>query len=255
MQWTSVIQKRVSTDLGYTWGPLETIMPTPGSFCRNRVEVLSNGDWLLPMYYSKKEGEGLYGNDVSVVQISSDEGKTWVEYPFPNSRGRVHPTVLELEPGSLVAFMRSRSADRIYESRSTDYGRTWSQVVRTALPNNNASIQAVKLAGGSIALAFNYLQLSDNPETTIWSNERYPLTIALSDDGGKTWPFMRHIDTGDGFFGEMNKHHNRSLAYPSIFQSRDGFIHVAYSYLDRECIKYVRVDEDWIRQKRSRFYS
>ena len=77
MQWTSVIQKRVSTDLGYTWGTLETMLPTPGSFCRNRVEVLSNGDWLLPMYYSKKEGEGLYGNDNSVVQISGDQGKTW----------------------------------------------------------------------------------------------------------------------------------------------------------------------------------
>lgn len=253
-QWTSVIRRRVSTDNGHTWGPVETLFDQPGSFCRNRMLVLSNGDWLFPMYYSRRDGEGVYGNDVSVMQISADQGQTWTEYAVPGSRGRVHPTVIELSPGQLVAFFRSRSADRIYVSRSGDYGRTWTASARTGLPNNNASIQAVKLTSGSIALAFNHLSLNDDPDITLWPPDRYPLTIALSDDGGSTWPYMRNVDMGDGFFGEANKHLNRCLAYPSILQSGDGRIHISYSYRGRQCIKYVSIQESWVRDSCSRFF-
>ncbi len=254
MQWTSVIRRRVSEDNGHTWGPMETLFEQPGSFCRNRMEILSNGHWLFPMYYSRRDGDGVYGNDVSVVQLSADNGQSWTEHPIPGSRGRVHPTVIELAPGRLVTFFRSRSADRIYVSYSSDFGQTWTEVTRTDLPNNNASIQAVKLDSGNIALAFNYLSLNDDPNKTVWSLNRYPLTIALSEDEGRTWPYMRHIDASDGFFGEANKSLNRPLAYPSVFQARDGQIHVSYSYRGRQCIKYVRINEAWIRDSRSRFF-
>jgi len=254
-QWTSVIRRRISDDNGLTWGPMMTLFDQPGSFCRNRMEILTNGDWLFPMYYSKRDGDGVYGNDVSVMQISTDHGQSWVEVPVPGSRGRVHPTVIELAPGQLVSFFRSRAADRIYVSHSNDYGRTWSEVTRTELPNNNASIQAAKLASGNLALAFNHLGLSDDPDKTIWSNDRYPLTIALSEDDGCTWPYMRHIDTSDGFFGQANQSLNRSLAYPSIMQGQDGRIHISYSYSDRQCIKYVCIQEDWVRDRRSSLFT
>jgi predicted neuraminidase len=42
---------------------------------------------------------------------------------------------------------------------------------------------------------------------------------------------------------------NRRCSYPSIVQTRDGFIHVAYSYRGRQCIKYVRFTEDWVRDQ------
>jgi predicted neuraminidase len=64
--------------------------------------------------------------------------------------------VLELEPGQLIAFFRSRRADNICVSHSPDYGRTWTEPERTVLPNNNSSIQAIKLAGGAIAVVFNH---------------------------------------------------------------------------------------------------
>jgi predicted neuraminidase len=254
MQWTSVIRRRVSEDNGHAWGQMETLFGQPGSFCRNRMVILSNGDWLFPMYYSRREGEGVYGNDSTAMQISADGGQTWTEYPVPGSRGRVHATVVELSEGRLVSFFRSRSADRIYVSYSNDFGRTWTEPERTELPNNNASIQAVKLAGGNIALAFNNISLNDDPAKTLWPLERYPLTIALSEDEGRSWPYMRHIDTGDGFYGQENKKYNRCLAYPSILQTRDGRIHVSYSFRGRQCIKYVCIQEEWIREYRSRLF-
>ena len=117
------------------------------------------------------------------------------------------------------------------------------------LPNNNASIQAATLPSGAIAIVFNHFSANDDPDTPTWPKRRYPLTIALSEDGGKTWPYMRHVDPGDGFFGDANEPGNRVCAYPTVVAGDDGAIHVAYSYRGRQCIKYVRVTEAWIRSE------
>jgi predicted neuraminidase len=248
MQWTSEIRRRVSTDDGRTWGPVETFVRRPGSFCRHPPIVLEDGTWLHAMYYSLEAG-GRHGNDHSVVRISEDGGRGWIEHRIPGSRGRVHPSVVDLGGGELVAFFRSRAADRIYSSRSSDRGRTWTEPERTVLPNNNASIQAAGLRSGRIAMVFNHYSANDDPDVPVWPARRYPLTIALSEDGGRTWPHMRHIDPGDGFFGPENEAANRTCAYPTVAQGEDGAIHVAYSYRGRQCIKYVRVTEDWIRDE------
>jgi len=243
MQWTAEIRRRISRDGGATWGAVETFFGKPSSFCRQPMVILSNGDWLFPMYYSL-EAEG-HANDYCVVQISTDQGATCTEYPVPESRGRVHMSVVEVGGGSLVAFFRSRAADRIYASRSADYGRTWTAPVRTVLPNNNASIQALRLHSGRIALIHNHFSANEDPSATVWPRRRYPVTVAISEDSGETFPWMRHVDSSDGFFGARNEHLNRRCAYPCIIQTRDGMVHMAYSYRDRQCIKYVRVSEDW----------
>jgi predicted neuraminidase len=248
MQWTSEIRRRVSTDEGRTWGPVETFVERPGSFCRHPPLVLEDGAWLHPMYYSLEAG-GRHGNDHSVVRISRDGGRGWTEHPIPGSKGRVHPSVVDLGGSELVAFFRSRAADRIYRSRSADGGVTWTAPERTPLPNNNASIQAAGLPSGRIAMVFNHFSANEDPDVPVWPNRRYPLTIALSEDGGETWPYMRHVDPGDGFFGDANEPLNRVCAYPSVVAGADGEIHVAYSYRGRQCIKYVRVTEDWIRDE------
>lgn len=247
MQETSEIRCRQSTDHGLTWGPIQTVFSKPGAFCRQSIVVLSNGDWLFSMWYSTISDGTHYGGDVTVMQISRDQGQTWEEYPVPNSRGRVHASVIELEPGKLIAFFRSRSADRIYTSRSADYGRTWTSPERTDLPNNNSSIRAIQLQSGNIALIHNPVQANDDPSLTVWPYERCPVTIALSEDNGISWPYIRHIATGENFCGERNRSSNRRYEYPYIIQGRDGLLHVTYSHASRKCIKYVCVTEDWIK--------
>jgi len=209
-QWTAIIRRRISHDYGQTWGPVETFSETPGSFCRNPMVVLDNGDWLFPMYYSLNSPG--HGEDYSVMRISVDQGTTWQEYPVPESCGRVHASVVDLGAGQLVAFFRSRAADWIYKSQSTDYGRTWTIPTPTPLPNNNASIQAHKLRSGAIAIVFNKASAENaDPSVTVWPSQRYPVTIGISEDGGESWPDQRHLDMSDGFSGEANTKLNRPL--------------------------------------------
>ncbi|MBB6730675.1 sialidase family protein [Cohnella zeiphila] len=245
-QETAVIRLRISEDNGYTWGPVGVFSENPGSFCRTPIVVLDNGDWIFPMWYSLADGVTAYGSDYSVVRISTDKGQSWTEYPIPGSRGRVHASLIEDGGGKLTAFFRSRSADNIYVGYSEDYGRTWTEPVRTSLPNNNASIRAIRLKSGRIAMIYNHCRGGDDPAATLWPKERYPVTVALSEDGGVTWPYRRHVDAGDGFDGEANRGLNRKYEYPWILQDREGLLHAVYSFAGRVGIKHVLFTEDWV---------
>lgn len=249
MQETAEVRLRISKDNGYTWSESISLFTKPGAFCRHPIIVMSNGEWLFPMWYSLVEEDAnkpQYGRDYSVVQISSDQGKTWQEHEVPGSVRRVHMSVVETRPGHLVAFFRSRSADRIYRSFSDDYGRTWTEPKATCLNNNNASIQAIKLQSGAIALIYNDAKGGDDPSAVKWGTPRLPVVIALTYDEGETFPYKRVIEPGDGYQGENNWQLNHAYHYPCIIQSRDGDIHVSYTWHGRECIMYHRINEEWI---------
>ncbi len=275
---TAVVRYRQSTDLGRTWGAIGTLFSTPGTFVRHPPAVTASGKWLLPIYYCRtRAGEKWTGNhDVSAVKISDDRGRTWREVPVPESTGCVHMSIVPLADGGLLGLFRSRWADAIYESRSGDDGETWSAPVPTALPNNNSSIQATTLANGDLALIFNASSAADATErreslydeiedenrhndrsnvlteapaverAAFWGAPRAPMTLALSADGGRTWPWQRNLDEGDGYCMTNNSEAklNREFSYPSVKQSADGRLHLSYTYF-RQAIKYVRVDADW----------
>lgn len=250
MQETAEVRLRLSDDNGHTWGDSISQFTKPGAFCRHPIQVMSNGEWIFPMWYSQVEEDAnkpQYGRDYSVVQISSDQGKTWTEYEVPGSVRRVHMSIVETRPGHLVAFFRSRSADRIYRSFSDDYGRTWTPPQATCLPNNNASIQAIRLQSGAVAIIYNDVKGGDDPSAVKWGNPRVPVAIALTYDEGDTFPYKRILEPGDGYTGDANRHLNNIYHYPSIMQSRNGDIHVSYTWHGRECIMYHRITEDWIK--------
>jgi predicted neuraminidase len=107
-----------------------------------------------------------------------------------------------------------------------------------------------KLRDGSLVVAFNNSSAGLRRDKTR-ASVRKPLSIALSLDGGTTWPWFRDIETGspaeqaDEVKGSRNKHEEYS--YPSLLQDANGKIILAYSY-NREAIKVVRFDEGWIKQ-------
>jgi predicted neuraminidase len=289
---TAEVRRRVSADNGRTWGPVTTLLPATdagGVFVRQPPVVLDSGRWLLPVFHCvNTPGEEWVGDlDTSAVLISDDAGRTWRERPVPASTGCVHMNIQPLDDGTLLALFRSRWADAIYESRSSDDGTTWSEPEPTVLPNNNSSIQYTRLRDGRLALVYNHSSAADATErrlslydeidddglaeavstpaapatparpatpmpskvdgrTAFWGAPRAPMTLALSSDGGRTWPHRRDLDVGDGYCLTNNSRDglNREFSYPSIQQTADGDLHIAYTYF-RQAIKYVRVHPDW----------
>jgi predicted neuraminidase len=82
-----------------------------------------------------------------------------------------------------------------------------------------------------------------------WGAPRAPLTLALSQDDGLTWPWHRHLETGDGWCMSNNSEQglNREYSYPSIAQSEEGALHLAYTVF-RQHIRHTRIMPDWVKQ-------
>lgn len=253
MQFTSVVRCQKSFDQGRTWGEYETVFDREGTFCRQPIQVLSNGRWIFGNWICSDSNAGLAG-DPTVFQISDDQGRTWREIAMPRSHGRVHANVVELENGCLAAFMRSRAADFIYRSESGDYGETWSEPVPTPLPNNNSSISAIKLDSGRLAIAYNPTCTPDpKPDVSAWPGLRCPVAVALSEDGGKTFPMIRHMELGEGYVGAENKTNNRQYEYPYLMQGRDKRLHLAFAYSNRIGVKYMSfTEQDVMGEKREK---
>ena len=244
----SQVLQVVSKDHGVTWSAPEVLFAKGGSFTRHPLLVLPDGAWLLPMTYvtSKGIGEGAETN-YPATEISKDSGKSWTECLLPKAEGLVQPTVVALKPGRYVSFFRSRVADWIYRSTSSD-GCHWTQPEKTALPNNNASVQAFRLKDGAIVMAFDNSH-TDHTGAHAVAGLRKPLSVGLSRDGGATWSEVRDVETGRPGYGmeeQKPKEPGREeYSYPSILETGDGVIHVAFTYR-RQTIKDVSFREDWI---------
>jgi predicted neuraminidase len=113
------------------------------------------------------------------------------------------------------------------------------------LPNNNSSISAVMLKSGRLAVCYNHSSAPKSyTKKGAWPGLRCPVTIALSEDNGKTFPLIRNIERGEGYVGAENRGSNRQYEYPYIMQAADGMIHVAYAYQTRRGIKWMTLSEE-----------
>ncbi|WP_461214647.1 sialidase family protein [Lacticaseibacillus sp. GG6-2] len=271
---TAVIKYRVSRDDGHIWGKEAPLFDSPdmvGLFIRQEMLVTDAGEWVLPIFHCviKDDGKPWDGSyDYSAVLVTNDDGKSWQEFVVPDSLGCVHMNIAKLHDGGYVAFYRSRWADNIYRSVSKD-AKHWSKPQKTSLPNNNSSIQFTVLEDGNIAIAFNNasakdatvrrtslysdgLEAKDAEDATegpraFWGAPRAPMTIALSEDGGLTWPFQRDVAVGDGFAltNDSKNKKNREFSYPSIKQANNGLLTLTFTYF-RQAIAYLQFSENWV---------
>jgi predicted neuraminidase len=266
----AIVKCRISDDDGRSFGPVEVLCDVPGTFVRQPVHVNAAGDWLLPVFQCRGTPGRLWrgDDDTSAVLISRDAGKSWVTRAVPESTGAVHMNIVTGGSGELLAFFRSRYADAIKISHSSDGGWTWSPPADTVLPNNNSSIQAVRLADGAIGLIHNASSAATSSERraslydeidggsggeeqvslkpAVWGVPRAPLVLAFSADGGRSFPVRRTLEVGTGYCLSNNSRdgRNRELSYPSIRQTADRAIHLAFTY-HRRAIKHVRLAPGW----------
>lgn len=198
---------KVSSDEGETWSEAKELVPGDKGGrgpVRNKPILLSNGTWLAP---ASNENSGVWN---AFVDRSEDGGKTWSASSFLSvnrdsivEEGVIQPTLWESSNGNVHMLLRS-SAGVICRSDSKDYGKTWSPVYKTNLPNPNSGIDLTKLNDGTLVLAYNR-------DSKNWG-ARTPISLAVSNDNGESWPVSLDIETGN---------EGDEFSYPSIIHRGD----------------------------------
>ena len=208
---------RTSDDDGLTWtdrvdlthlfdaDPLKRPFHLPGP---GHGTQLRSGRLVLPVWHRfplwEKPGEKLpvpeRGYAISLVS-SDDGGKTWRNGGFTTQELALNESrVVELANGDLLLSARStdlgKSRVKPLLMRSSDMGATWCKedggdVFPKATP---CDASLLRLTHG-IAADQDRLLFS-------WPNhpaKRMNMTVALSRDGGRTWPVRRKIHDGAGY--------------------------------------------------------
>ncbi len=208
-----------STDEGKTWS--EPVRLPDGIYgpIKNKPVRLADGSILCPTSIEDKDGWRVY------FERTNDEGKTWEKtacVPAPKGVRGIQPSVLFHPDGTLQAVGRTGHMDTggfVYQTFSTDNGKTWSRLTSTPLPNNNSGTDAVTLKEGGHLLIYNH----------VLGRARSPLNLAFSPDGAR-WHGMLVLEDEPGEF-----------SYPAIIQTDDGMVHAVYTW-KRKNIRYALID-------------
>lgn len=176
----------------------------------NTPIVLRDGKWLLPVTLGDGGGrfpdlDRFRGAD---VLISTDRGKTWeysggVRFPHPDYNEHC---IVELSDGRV--WMTARTSEGIWQSFSSDEGRTWTMPSKY-LNHNRSRHLIMKLESGHLMLV-KHGAPDENPE------KRVRLTAYVSEDEGKTWN------------GGLVLDERKNAAYPYGCQAADGTIYIVY---------------------------
>lgn len=245
----SDIWMTVSTDDGKSWSTPEEIK-TPFNYFVGKRHIglkLKDGTLVMPASYdiwaqkgtpAKTEGE----MDLKAgVMLSKDGGRTWDPRidlyifvpkvtPF-STGGLVEPAIVELANGELYMLART-GTEHLYESRSKDGGRTWSEPAQSPLFGHNTPASLWRV------------DQKPNEIIAIWNNSprnRYPLSVAISADGGRVWSKPKDVARSDN---------NLQISYPGITQAKDGnFVAVWQRQLPdgggRE-VRWARFNRAWV---------
>ena len=188
-----------SAQLGY---PLSRRL---GWQTKNKAVFL--GDRMIVPLYSD-------GFDCSLFAISDDAGQSW-SYSNPVLGGAgIQPTIAIGKDSTLVAYLRDNGPppNRMQRTESRDKGLTWTIAKDDTLPNPGAGFDVVTLTTGEWVMVFN-----DTEEG------RHNLSVAMSDDDGKTWKWKKSIEN------DLSEKPTSSH-YPAIIADSQNRIYITYSY-------------------------
>ncbi|MAU72314.1 MAG: sialidase [Pseudozobellia sp.] len=214
-----------SEDDGASWSePIKLAEGILGPI-KNQPITLENGDVLSP-----SSTETTSGDWTIHVERSSDSLKTWASTPplnNPSKFGAIQPVIFNHGKGRLQLLSRTKN-EVVTENWSSDYGKTWSDMEATKLPNPNSGIDGVSLLDGRHLLAYN-------PTGKNWG-DRVPLSIGISTDG-KEWKRVLDLEP----LRESTDKEREEYSYPTVIQAKDGLVHIVYTW-NRKTVKYVVLD-------------
>jgi predicted neuraminidase len=215
--WWGIV--RTSSDEGLTWSGARRLPDGILGPIKNKAVALADGSVVAPSSTESPDRESVWRVH---FERSADAGATWTATPpiASGEQGRVdaiQPAILVHPAGRLQAIGRTKSG-RMFETWSSDGGRTWSSLALTSLPNPNSGIDAVTLRDGRHVVVYNHTPRG-----------RTPLNLAISRDGA-AWNAALVLESEPGEY-----------SYPAVIQTADGLVHITYTW-KRQRIRHVVVD-------------
>jgi len=216
----------VSYDAGRSFRDRRRLPESIDGPVRSKPLLLSGGNLLCP---SSTE----HGNDwrIHFETLNNfdqpESGDSWTRTEQDEQSFQViQPSFLQHADGTIQALCRSKH-EKIVQTFSKDQGKTWSPLERTELPNNNSGVEALTLQDGRHLLLYNHMGGGRRSEG--WG-KRNILHLAISEDGQrwKAAAIVEQADTGE-------------FSYPSMIQTRDGLVHMTYTW-NRKRVKHVVVN-------------
>ncbi|MBN1810165.1 MAG: exo-alpha-sialidase [Planctomycetes bacterium] len=223
---------RVSTDEAETWSEPELCIPAPGYFVVNndRVVQLSTGRLIAPAAYHRAKSDidrnrwdALDSRGIAMYFLSDDNGRTWREsrawlaFPGKYDSGFQEPGVIERQDGTLYGWFRTDAGCQ-YESVSGDGGETWTVPAPSIFrsPCSPMSMKRIPETGRLLAVWNDHSRFPEHRPTD-WKSAswgRTPLSLAVSNDDGRTWTPARNIETDA----------NRGFCYTAIHFTNDAVL-------------------------------
>ncbi len=198
----------VSEDEGETWSDGVWIDPRFAVARNGTSRVLSSGRivvpvfmWISPLPGGEAESQGR-SLCYSWVYYSDDEGESWqaseselVVMTSPYNAHGVYdfeePCIEELNDGRLLMHGRTRLG-RIYDSHSSDEGKTWTTPQPTELASayTPPHLSRIPTTGDLLAI---WNQIS--PEEIYAGLQRHRLSCAISRDEGSSWSNFKNLES------------------------------------------------------------
>jgi formylglycine-generating enzyme required for sulfatase activity len=250
------VAMRTSNDSGATWSRPRIIIPD------HKVQGDVRGGHQLsePVFRMNDGAIALTTDGFPTLWISHDEGLT-----FKSCGGDLngnHPGVAQLKDGTLVGFVRGNEfpykeeiteyydlgkkfvhkmrKHRMAKCTSTDGGKTWS---RTYTPYGSVEggqrLVLINLRQGGLFLASFANRGMIITDASGAKREVRGMFAALSEDGGKTWPYVRLVSddgpgtpimTTNGGYCVMTARNAEYRGYMTGCEGLDGVIHLASSF-------------------------
>lgn len=208
-----------SDDQGTTWSQPVRLPEGMRGPDRNKPLVLASGEIVHP-----STSNGVH------IELSDTKLKNWRRLPHvadPEKLTPLQPSVLDHGNGRLQILVRT-FARELGSAWSEDSGKTWGPLHSLGIPLSNSGIDATRLPDGRFIVVYN--PTGAPSRATAWG-ERYPITIALSDDG-INWRNVLDLETAPLREG---------YAYPCVIIGTDGNIHLTYTW-NRTRIRYMVID-------------
>ncbi|HEY5792899.1 MAG TPA: sialidase family protein [Chthoniobacterales bacterium] len=226
---------RRSQDGGRSWSEVRLIAP------RNAVDFLgmaamrlcetADGSWLLGSHVGR--WSGIEGVDRKVVTRqfllrSEDRGASWDLLPGPWPQGWQTPGTERMDEGrpihlgeNRVLFLLRTPTGFLWEMRSADAGRTWTDPQPTTLRHPDAPPMIFHLDEKTLAVFHHNRAVSG----AFAHESRTELWLSISQDEGRTWSEPRFLMA--------------NACQPAIFDGWGGFTSMI-SYVD------LLVEGDWL---------